>query len=357
MDAAREKLKTLRSKLLEHTREGELWASEPNGAIRCYACGHRCPIPEGRDGVCKVRSNVGGKLLVPWGYVAGLQCDPIEKKPFFHIAPGTRALSFGMLGCDLHCAYCQNWVTSQSLRDPAASVRTEAVTPEILCDYAGQLGAQVMTSTYNEPLITSEWAVEIFKVAKARGLRNSYVSNGNATPEVLEYLRPYVDFYKIDLKSFDEKHYRELGAVLGNVLDSIRRVYAMGFWVELVTLLIPGFNDGDDELKAMCEFIASVSPDIPWHATAFHKDYKMMAPDDTSVETLYRAAEIARSAGLNFIYLGNAPGRVGDWENTRCPSCRETLVVRRGFQVLRNVMTGPDCPKCHRRVPGVWTLA
>jgi pyruvate formate lyase activating enzyme len=347
--------KTLRDTLLEHTRVGELWKTEPSGVIRCFACGHRCPIPPGRDGVCKVRSNVDGKLLVPWGYVGGLQCDPIEKKPFFHVKPGSLALSFGMLGCDLHCSYCQNWFTSQALRDPNATSRPEEITPKEITNRAIKLGASVLTSTYNEPLITSEWAVEIFKEGRKHGLKTSYVSNGNATPEVLEYLRPHVDYYKIDLKSFDDKHYRQLGTVLDNVLDSIRRVYTMGFWLEIVTLIIPGFNDSDDELKKMVEFIASVSPDIPWHATAFHQDYKMNDPANTPVNTLLRAAEIARSGGLKYIYLGNCPGRVGNYENTYCPHCRAELVARHGFRILSNRLTSSSCPDCDTKIPGVWS--
>ena len=197
------------------TREGELYERLPDGRLRCYACGHCCPLPDGAIGVCKVRFNEGGRLRVPWGYVGGVQCDPIEKKPFFHAYPGALAYSFGMLGCDLHCGYCQNWVTSQALRDPAAA-RAAAATRRrtALVRDALRLGARVMVSTYNEPLITSEWAVAIFKEAKAAGLATGYVSNGNGTPEVLEYLRPWVDLYKVDLKSFDDRHYRQLGGRL-----------------------------------------------------------------------------------------------------------------------------------------------
>lgn len=355
MDAAKEKIQTLRGVLLKHTTQGELWKTEENGSIRCFACGHRCPIPVGRDGVCKVRSNEEGKLLVPWGYVSGLQCDAIEKKPFFHVMPGTKAFSFGMLGCDLHCSYCQNWFTSQALRDVNSTARAQKVTPAEICDYAEAEGAKVLTSTYNEPLITSEWGVAIFKEGRTRGLKTAYVSNGNATPEVLEYLRPHVDYYKIDLKSFDDKHYRQLGGVLSNILESIRQVYAMGFWLELVTLIIPGFNDSEDELKRMTEFIVSVSPDIPWHATAFHKDYKMTDPADTSVAKLMRAAEIGREAGLNYIYLGNIPGQVGPWENTYCSKCQTELVVRQGYCISKNLMTGPNCPQCAHPIPGRWS--
>jgi pyruvate formate lyase activating enzyme len=288
--------------------------------------------------------------------VAGIQVDPIEKKPFFHVAPGSDALSFGMLGCDFHCAYCQNWFTSQSLRDPAASARPEAIAPSDLCEIARAHGARVMTSTYNEPLITSEWAVAVFKEARARGLKTSYVSNGNATEEVLEYLRPHVDYYKIDLKGFRDQAYRQLGGQLSTVCDTIRRAHRMGFWVEIVTLVVPGFNDSIDEIRDLTEFIASVSPDIPWHATAFHPDYKMQAPARTTALRLLEIGEAGKRAGLNFVYLGNLPGRVGGWENTYCPHCRAELVARQGFRILRNRMTGSLCPDCQRPVPGRWAL-
>src|SRR5208337_688580 len=203
----------------------------------------------GQPGVCKVRYNRGGTLYVPWGYTAGTQCDPVEKKPFYHAYPGALAYSFGMLGCDLHCSYCQNWVTSQALRDPEAVSPPVAMTPELLVRDALAQGARVVVSTYNEPLITSEWAVAVFKEARAAGLATGYVSNGNGTPQVLEYLRPWVDLYKVDLKSFDDRDYRQLGGRLQPILDTIRSLHAMGIWVEIVTLLIPGFNDSDEELK------------------------------------------------------------------------------------------------------------
>lgn len=346
--------RALKEVLLERTREGELWKTEENNSVRCFACGHRCFIPEGRDGICKVRSNRGGKLLVPWGYVGGVQVDPIEKKPFFHVTPGAKALSFGMLGCDFHCAYCQNWFTSQALRDTRAAAPPQWVTVEEILELARSSGATVLTSTYNEPLITSEWAVEIFKNARAHGFKTSYVSNGNGTLEVLKFIRPHVDHYKIDLKSFNDKHYRELGGVLANILQTIQDAYAMGFWLEIVTLIIPGFNDDPEEIKKLTEFIAGVSPGIPWHATAFHKDYKMTDPGNTPVETLLRAAEIGKQSGLRFIYVGNLPGQVGEWENTYCPGCHARLVVRSGYKILKNVMTDSHCPSCGTVIPGVW---
>ena len=348
-------MSSLAEVLARETRDGDLYHTLPDGRLRCLACGHRCPLPEGAIGVCKVRFNKGGRLRVPWGYVGGVQCDPIEKKPFFHAHPGALAYSFGMLGCDLHCAYCQNWVTSQALRDPAAVAPLLEASPEQLAADAVRLGAKVIVSTYNEPLITSEWAVAVFKEARAVGLTTGYVSNGNGTPEVLEYLRPWVDLYKVDLKSFDDRHYRQLGGRIEPILDTIRRLHASGLWIEIVTLLIPGFNDAPDELKRLTAFIAGVSPDIPWHVTAFHADYKMMDPANTTPSMLVRAAAIGRANGLRYVYAGNLPGCVGDLEDTRCAACGETLIARRGYHVhAYRVSAEGRCPSCDAPVPGRW---
>src|SRR5690242_11629464 len=226
---------TLGEVLARRTAEGapELYDKLENKAVRCYACGHRCKILNGLQGICKVRYNEDGVLKVPRGYAAALQVDPVEKKPFFHARPGALALSFGMLGCDYHCGYCQNWITSQALRDPVAGVAPRYCTAEQLVQLAIDQGAEIIASTYNEPLITSEWAVEVFKVARAHGLTTAYISNGNATPEVLEYLRPWVDLYKVDLKGFNDKQYRKLGGTLKTVKETIRRLVAMDFWLEV----------------------------------------------------------------------------------------------------------------------------
>jgi pyruvate formate lyase activating enzyme len=337
------------------TREGQLYERLPEAAVRCVACGHRCFIPEGRPGICKVRFNDGGRLMVPWGYVAALQCDPIEKKPFFHALPGAQALSFGMLGCDYHCAYCQNWVTSQAIRDPAAVAGVERIAPGDLVAQARARGASVVASTYNEPLITSEWAAAVFREARAAGLLCAYISNGNGTEEALDYLHEHLSFYKVDLKSFRDRNYRALGGRLQPVLDTIARLVRRRIWVEVVTLIVPGWNDSDEELRDIARFLAGVSPDIPWHLTAFHKDYKMTDPDDTQPSTLQRAAAIGRDAGLRFVYAGNLPGMVGDLENTRCPGCGALLVGRSGYRILSYRVTGAGaCPDCGRPVPGAW---
>src|SRR3989454_863668 len=258
-------------------REGELVERRPDGAVRCFACGHRCLVKPGRRGICKVRFNKDGTLYVPAGYVAALQCDPTEKKPFFHALPGSDTLTFGMLGCDFHCGYCQNWLTSQALRDETAGVLPTDVTPDDLVRLALRQGAKLVGSSYNEPLITAEWALDVFKVAKGHGLKTAVISNGNASPE------------------------------------------------------------------------------IPWHVTAFHKDYRMTDPDNTSAETLLRACEIGAAAGLKFVYAGNLPGRVGRWEHTWCPDCGELLIERHGYVIQQQrIGVGGDCVACGRRIPGVW---
>ena len=323
--------------------------------LRCHACGHQCPIPEGAHGVCKVRFNEGGRLHVPWGYVGGVQCDPVEKKPFFHAYPGALAYSFGMLGCDLHCSYCQNWVTSQALRDPHAGAVPRDTTPSLLVQDALRQRARIVVSTYNEPLITAEWGAAIFEEAHARGLVTGFVSNGNGTPRVLEYLRPHIDLYKVDLKSFDDRRYRQLGGRLQPILDTIQWLHASGVWIEIVTLLVPGFNDSDGELQRLTQFVAGVSSDIPWHVTAFHQDYKMAESANTTPAMLCRAAEIARQAGLRYVYAGNAPGHVGDLEHTHCHACGERVVTRHGFLIEDYRLTpGGACPRCSTRIPGRW---
>jgi pyruvate formate lyase activating enzyme len=340
---------------LDQLTKRELYESTPDGSVRCFACGHRCLIREGKRGICQVRFNQGGKLRVPSGYVAALQSDPIEKKPFFHVLPGAHALTFGMLGCDFHCGYCQNWLTSQALRDPdsdPALKLVRKVTPSHLVEYAKQAGAEVIVSSYNEPLITSEWAVEIFKEAKPAGFMCAYVSNGNNTPEVMDYLHPYLSAYKVDLKCMQDKNYRKLGGVLQNTLDGIQRARQHGLWVEVVTLVIPGFNDSNSELWDAARFLAGVSKDIPWHVTVPQR--LQMTDPDAPTCALCCAAEIGREAGLNFVYAGNLPGQV---ENMRIPiaGCNRRLIRRTGYVITEYQLTEDGtCPNCNTSIPGLW---
>ncbi|MCY2951687.1 MAG: AmmeMemoRadiSam system radical SAM enzyme [Planctomycetota bacterium] len=355
---SQQRLQSLKSLLHQHSAPAapELIQQNPDGSVQCFACGHRCLVKPGRDGICRVRFNDQGTLKVPFGYVAGIAADPIEKKPFFHVLPGSDALSFGMLGCDFHCGYCQNWVTSQMFRDPHSSAQAKLCTPKQIVDLALQHHAPVIASTYNEPLITSEWAAAVFKEAKPAGLRCVYISNGNATPQVLDYLRPHLDAYKVDLKTFSDRNYRQLGGVLDHVTTTIKMLKQRNLWVEIVTLIVPTFSDDPDDLKRMAAFIASVDPLIPWHITAFHPDYKMKdGYRQTTPDDLAKVHEFGRQAGLKYIYPGNLPGRVGDGENTRCHHCNTTVIQRHGFHVKQNLIKEDGlCPTCQKPLPGIW---
>jgi pyruvate formate lyase activating enzyme len=341
--------------LEKYTARGKLYEGLEKTRVRCIACGHRCSIPDGAAGICRVRFNRGGTLYVPFGYVAGAQCDPIEKKPFFHVRPGGLAYSFGMLGCNLHCGYCQNWVTSQALKDPHAVAPPLQTSADELVELARNQGADVLVSTYNEPLISCEWSVDVFKQAKAAGMLTGYVSNGYGSPEALEFLHPWLDLYKVDLKSFDDRRYRQLGGRLPQVLDTIRGLHRMGIWVEIVTLLVPGFNDSQEELTKLTDFICGVSPDIPWHVTAYHRDYKMTDAQNTTPGDLVKAVEIGKKSGLRYVYAGNLPGRAENFENTYCPGCGELLVERYGYRILKlHMSAGGLCASCHQSIPGRW---
>ncbi len=344
-----------------HTMPGQLFRQEAGETLRCLACAHRCLLRPGRRGICQVRFNRNGRLYVPWGYVAALQADPVEKKPFYHLLPGSIALTFGMFGCDMHCSYCQNWFTSQTLRDPAtaAAIRyLQPISATEIVQMAQKVGAQLVVSSYNEPFITSEWAEAIFRQAKAAGLRTAIVSNGHGSPEALQALAPVLDAIKIDLKSMREATYRQLGGVLRHVLATITQAHALGLWLEVVTLVVPGLNDSNEELWETARFIAGISPDIPWHVTAFHKDYRMQTPANTPATTLQRAADIGREAGLRYVYAGNLPGQVSEYEHTFCPSCQRPLIRRSGYRILNYRLTSDGrCPDCRTLLAGRWAAS
>ncbi|MFA6434124.1 MAG: AmmeMemoRadiSam system radical SAM enzyme [Elusimicrobiales bacterium] len=349
----------LEEQIRKYSRPAELVERLAGGRTRCLACAHKCVAAPGGSGICKVRFNDGGLLKAPWGYISAYGLDPIEKKPFFHVLPGCATFSFGMLGCNFKCSFCQNYLTSQALRDAACSAgEIEAFTPEKLAADARAAGAAFCVSTYNEPLITAEWSVEIFKMARKYGIRGAYVSNGYASPEVLDYIKPHVDLYKVDLKTFDDENYRKVaGGTLSKVLKAIEMIHAKGFWLEIVTLLIPGFNDGAKELGSLAGFIAGVSRDIPWHVTAFYPTYLMTDRGRTPPEILLKARETGLRKGLKYVYTGNIPGL--GYENTLCPSCGKTLVARRGFEILSNTIKvakkgDGSCSYCNTAIAGVW---
>ena len=349
---------TLAEKLNALSKPGWLYDETEKQSVRCHACAHRCLIKPGKRGVCQMRFNLDGKLMVPSGYVAAAHVDPIEKKPFMHFLPGSDAMTIGMLGCNFHCDFCQNWISSQALRDPAAEssgLDIQEINPEELLIYTLRSGADIIASSYNEPLITSEWAIEIFKLAKEHDLLCAYVSNGYATSEVLHALEPVLDGFKVDLKCMTDDKYRSLGGRLEAVKDSIRLAYELGMWVEVVTLIVPGFNDSPVELRGMADFLVSVSADIPWHVTAFHPMYKRLDGNRTSADILLRAAEIGQDEGLHYVYAGNLPGRVGSLEDTRCPDCGKLLISRSGYFIRENRITPEGaCPDCGAAIAGVW---
>lgn len=329
--------------------------SRADGRVECLACAHRCVIGPGRRGACKVRYNEGGSLRVPWNYAGSLQINPIEQAPFMHAHAGEDVLTLGMLGCNLRCAYCQNWELSQVIRDGDASERPSATTAEEIVAVAQQRGIRVILSSLNEPLITAEWGAELFARAKAAGITTGIVSSGQGTAEVLDFLCPHVDLVKIDLKTMTPKKYHNLGGRLDSVLDTIRMVHDRGFWLEIVTLVIPGWNDSEEELRSAARFIASVSTDIPWILWDFHRDYRMRDCEDAQAHHVVRAASIGRSEGLRFTYAGVKPGGVGDFEQTRCPGCSAVAVDRTGYQLTSYAIDeNGSCAACGTSIPGRW---
>lgn len=338
------------------TANPSLYTKLEENQVQCHACGHQCVIKEGKSGICKVRFNEKGILLVPFGYVAGLAVDPIEKKPFFHVLPGSTALSYGMLGCNFHCPFCQNWFSSQTLRDPNSSIQFEPITAEEIVETALKYHSPTIVSTYNEPLITSDWSYEIFSLAKQHKIICGYVSNGHASTKVLEVMRPVMDLFKVDLKSFNQKHYDKLGGKLSVVCNAIEKAVELGYWVEIVTLLVPTFNDSPEEISHLTNFIAKVNPDIPWHVTGFYPQYKMRDVSPTKASQLETAYKIGKDAGLKYVYVGNRPGELAKLENTYCPNCSKLLIERTGFTVWRNEIKDGKCPTCGTKIPGIWSV-
>ena len=294
-----------------------LYECQINNVIKCLACSHYCQIPDGKTGICGVRQNVDRELkLLVYGRPCTVAVDPIEKKPLYHFLPGTKILSLGTFGCNLGCSFCQNWeisqvsqksrVKSQKLSFTELVNKLEYWEPERIVEYAIKNKIPSIAYTYNEPTIWTEYAMDIAKLAKEKGIKNVYVSNGYMSRETCDYIVPYLDAINIDLKSFSETFYQKIcHAKLQPVLDSIKYFYKHKVWLEITTLVIPNENDSDKELKQIVEFIANLSRDIPWHISAFHADYQMMDKKSTEIKVLLKANEIGRKAGLKCIYLGN----------------------------------------------------
>jgi len=332
-----------------------LYKKKANKKVECQACNWYCNIPEGLTGICGIRQNKGGDLyLLVYGKAIAVHVDHIEKKPLFHFMPGTEIFSFGTVGCNFHCLFCQNWDISQIKLKDDSEVIGEDLSPQDAVDYCLKNNIPSIAYTYNEPAIFFEYAYDTAKLAHKHGIKNVFVSNGYESKEALKKIHPYLDAINIDLKGFNEDFYKDIcSAKLQPVLENIKRTYKMGIWLEVTTLVIPGKNDSDEELKAIAEYVASVSKDIPWHVTAFYPQYKMMDVPPTQSSTLERAYKIGKKAGLNYVYTGNIPGM--EAESTKCPECGELVIKRFGLDCDScEVDDNGRCKNCNHKIPGVW---
>ena len=322
--------------------------------VQCGLCSHRCIIVPGKRGICSVRENKDGILYtLVYDKLIARHIDPIEKKPLFHFLPGSMSYSIATPGCNFRCKHCQNADISQLPRDRDDMILGEAVSPSAIVDAALKNGCASISYTYTEPTIYFELAYDTARLAARAGLKNVFVSNGYITPEALREIKPYLHAANIDLKGYTDDFYKKVcGARLQPVLDSIRLYHELGIWIEITTLVIPGHNDSDDELKGIAQFIRSIGENIPWHVSRFHPTYKLTDQPITPIETLKRARQIGFDAGLRHVYEGNIPG---EGEDTICWSCKKRLVRRIGFSVLENMVKDGKCKFCGAAIEGIWS--
>jgi pyruvate formate lyase activating enzyme len=310
-------------------------------------------LEDGRTGACGVRFREGDALRVPFGYVARKYVRPVETNTLYHVRPGAPALTFGMFGCDLRCPYCHNHKVSQALREGVDDHPTDVSAVELVDEAVAQ-GARVLCSAYNEPMITAEWARAVFAEARARGLVTAVVSDGNTTPEALAYLRPVLDVYRLDLKGFTNEQYHALGGRLGPVMEGIREAKRLGYWVEIVTLVVPGFNDDLLGLGRLARELAAIDPSIPWHLNAFYPRYKLLDRPRTGADFLMNAAGIGYAKGLKFVYVSNLASEFSELSHTRCPECHEVVVRRMNYTTESITLDDGRCPQCKTAIPGLW---
>ena len=320
--------------------------------VTCALCYHRCTIGEGKRGICGVRENRKGVLYsLVYGKSVSESVDPIEKKPLFHFYPGSRSFSMATVGCNFTCLFCQNSSISQMPRKQQYIAGNE-LHPSKIVSRAQEYACQSISYTYTEPTIYFEYAYETAQLAKEKGIANVFVTNGYTTPEALKAIHPYLDAANIDLKSFSDTFYRTLcGARLQPVLDTITLYHQLGIWIELTTLLIPSYNDSEEELRTIARFIKELDASIPWHISAFHPTYRLTDQNRTPVATLRKAREIGLDEGLRYVYEGNAPGEGG--ENTFCYNCSTLLIERVGFSIIENRIKDSTCPNCQAPIDGV----
>ncbi|HNY49550.1 MAG TPA: AmmeMemoRadiSam system radical SAM enzyme [Smithella sp.] len=335
-------------------REALLYEKLDGGKVHCNLCAHRCRINPGRSGICGVRENREGVLYsLVYGTLIAENLDPIEKKPFFHVYPASQSYSIATVGCNFRCDFCQNHDISQM---PAATrmIAGEDFLPREIVTKAKQSRARTIAYTYTEPTVYFELALDTATIAVENGLQNVFVTNGFMTVETIEKIAPYLTAANVDLKSFRDEFYNKYcGARLNPVLESLQTMKKKGIWVEITTLLIPGLNDSDEELKDIARFIAGLGRETPWHISRFHPQYKMRNRPVTPLDALHRAVQIGRETGLKYVYSGNVPG--DDGENTRCFHCGKLLIERYGFRVGSMNLQGKKCSHCGTELEGVFT--
>lgn len=334
-------------------KEAYLYEKMPEGEVRCRLCSHRCTIKEGKRGICRVRENREGTLFsLVYGKVIAERPDPIEKKPLFHFLPGTMSYSIATVGCNFKCKHCQNADISQMPRDRGVIAGIDRLPQDILKRCLDTM-CKSISYTYTEPTVYFEYAYDIAVLAVEKHVKNVFVTNGYMTKEALDYIYPNLHAANVDLKAFSDRFYKDIcGSKLEFVLRTIEEMKAQNIWVEVTTLLIPGLNDNQEELKSLIKFLKSVDPNMPWHVTRFHPDYRLLDRPPTPVSTLKTVKDMAMDMGLSFVYTGNVPGDKG--ENTFCPSCGKELIKRYGFYVEENHLREGRCPSCNLEIPGIW---
>lgn len=346
---------SLRHRLAELTVPGHLVRDAGGGRLECTACAHRCRLPDGGTGLCGVRDRRGSELRVPFGYVAAWRVMPVERNTIYHLRPGQLGLTFGMLGCDLRCPWCSNAALSQALRDESVDVpAVEPIPPERLVQRAIEAGCAAVVSAFNEPMITAEWAHAVFAEARRRGLATALVSDGNTTPEALAYLRPVTDVFRVDLKATEPAQHAVSGGVPGAPLACLREARALGYWVEAVTLVVPGVNDHPAGLDRLARTLAAIDRDVPWHLNAFVPRYRFRDRTPQEPGPLVSAAGSAYAHGLRHVYVGNVADRVRGLSHTRCPRCHAVVVARSNYTTHAVSLRGGRCPGCGTAVAGRW---
>jgi pyruvate formate lyase activating enzyme len=334
-------------------KEAMLYEKLSENKVHCFLCNHNCKISPDHRGICGVRENKDGILYsLVYGTIIAEHIDPVEKKPFFHVYPGSRSYSIAAVGCNLTCEFCQNYEISQRPRH-SSMIEGEEIAPAEIVNRAKNSGCRTISYTYTEPTIYFEMAYDTAEIAMSKGLDNLFVTNGFMTTQAIEAISPFLKAANVDLKAFSDDFYKKkCGARLLPVLNSLKKMKELGIWVEITTLLIPELNDSDAELKQLAEFISELGKETPWHISRFHPQFKMLDKPVTPVSSLHRAFEIGKQAGLKYVYSGNVPGDKG--ENTYCFECGNILIERYGFRIMKNNLDWNKCPQCGAELDGVF---